>query len=84
MTDYHVQCSLAKKIRKDATSVEVARMVTWIPQEYAKKDTFVELRQDDGTWEDGWKVLDTYTRLESKYVIERSQDYKKTRKASDI
>jgi hypothetical protein len=78
MTDFHVQCSLAKMIRKEGTPVEVARMVTWIPQDYANKGSFVQLKGEDDTWEDGWKVVDVYDRME------RSQDYKKTRKASDV
>ena len=49
------------------------------------KGAVVELKDDDGNWSRGWHLTDDPIAprpIES--VGERSRDYKKTRKASDI
>lgn len=55
----------------------------YIPTELAKVGEYVKIKLD-GDWDDGWKVEAVFTTLPAKYVQERSQDYKQTRKASDI
>lgn len=72
-----VQCKLIKN-----NAVQQA----WIDKRYAVKDKYVKIKQDDGTWDDGWLVLESFdnVQVDSKIVNERSQDYKKTRQASDI
>jgi len=60
-------------------------MTTWLPQEYAELDKYLELKNDDDQWENGWQVVDIYDPpMEEAQLMERSQDYKRTRKASDI
>lgn len=71
----YTQCALAKK-----GAVEVA----WIPTKFANKGKFIKLKQNDDTWDDGWLVQETYTKQDAKYLVEHSQDFKNTRKASDI
>jgi hypothetical protein len=56
----------------------------WIPSDIAVVGNTVRLKNDDGTWEEDWIVEDTFNTQDWKTVAERSQDYKKTRKASDI
>ncbi len=57
---------------------------TWIPEKYAKLNKYLEL-QEDNSWDNGWQVIAiSKVRLDEKNLIERSQDYKKTREASDI
>lgn len=57
--------------------------VTYLPEEFAKKGKVLMLK-DNGTWEDGWIVEKIGRRRETKKVLERSQDYKRTRKESDV
>lgn len=57
---------------------------SWIPDKYAKQGKYVKLKEN-GKWDDGWKVMEVGEMAkEEEDVINRSQDYKKTRKASDI
>jgi len=55
------------------------QQTSWVPEKFAKMDKFLRLKDDDG-----WKVISVGAKSEKKYVEDRSQDYKKTRKASDI
>lgn len=72
---YYKQCRLTK-----GTEVQVV----WLPEKFAKLNKYLELQEDKG-WENGWKVIEVNkTRLDEKNLLERSQDYKKTRQASDI
>lgn len=74
MSDYHTQCLLCRGNTKYSA---------WIPTKYAVLNEFISIK-DKGNWEDGWKVIAVYGTLPTETVLERSQDYKKTRKASDI
>ena len=59
--------------------------VTWLPKEFAQTGRYVKLKEK-GEWDDGWKVIESYpdaVRTQEE-IVERSQDYKKTRRASDI
>ncbi len=71
----YTQCALLKNGKSE---------VTWIPTKFANKGKFVKLRQDDDSWDDGWLVEETYTVQDAQYLIKHGQDYKNTRKASDI
>lgn len=57
---------------------------TFIPSKFAQKGKTIKVKVD-GTWDDGWIITDVYSaEFDEEYVNERSQDYKRTRKASDI
>ena len=72
----HTQCKLR---RLDTVQV------TWLPTKFARKGHFVKLKSDDGTWEDGWEVVETWgAPRSSAYVAEHERDYLKQREASDI
>jgi len=75
-TTYHTQCTLQKKDGSTQTS--------WIPSKFANQDKYVQLKKDDGTWDDGWKVIQVGTKMLSKFIQERTQDYKNMRKMTDI
>lgn len=60
------------------------RQTAWIPEHLARKNKYISLKQEDGDWDDGWKMIEVGMRQPTKYMLERSQDYKLTRKASDI
>jgi hypothetical protein len=72
----YIQCKL---IREKNIGI-ISEMVTYLPEKFAKKDKIVKLTAFNGTW----KVKEIYLDLNEKYCIERSQDYKKQRKASDV
>ena len=75
MAPMSIQCHLRRGKEK---------MTSWIPKRYAVVGRYIKLKSEDGTWEDGWKVHQTYTELPTKVVLEREQDYRETRKASDV
>jgi len=52
---------------------------SWLPEEFAKKGKILMLEHDDG-----WEVIEAGMSMDYKEVNDRSQDYKKQRKASDI
>ena len=60
-----------------------SRQMAWIPEKFAVMGRFLKLTEE-GVSEDGWQVVGVGTRLTEEYVRERSEDYKHTRRASDI
>jgi uncharacterized cysteine cluster protein YcgN (CxxCxxCC family) len=58
--------------------------VSWIPSDKAVKGNYVKLRERGGEWEDGWLVSGVGKTLPTETVMERADDYKRTREASDI
>lgn len=75
VNEYHIQCELGNG---------TTRMISWIPEKYAKKNKQLKLREDNGQWENGWIVLNTYGKRLSSYCSEHERDYTKQREASDI
>lgn len=75
------QCSLDLPLKNG-----VKRTVSWIPEKYAIKGKIIQLKKrETDEWENGWVVVMVGTiRLTQDQVTERSQDFKKQRKASDI
>jgi hypothetical protein len=59
------------------------RQMAWIPEKFAVEGRYVRLTEA-GVQEDGWQVTGVGARLAEDYVLERSQDYKHTRRASDV
>ena len=59
-------------------------MHSWIPEQFAKIGNCVSIKNLKGEWEENWKIERVGTRLPEEQVLENSQDYKRTRKASDI
>lgn len=76
MTTLYTQCELSRGPR---------RQISWLPNRFAVQGSVVKLK-DDGRWEDGWRVETAYhgVVLAHQELVERSQDYKRTRLASDI
>lgn len=72
--NFHVQCYMVR---------DNEHYTAWIPEKFAVFGNMIDIKIDD-KWEKGWMVVEGYTKLPSDKVIERSQDYKKTRKGSDI
>lgn len=49
---FYKQCHLVKTI-----PTGTKHQTSWIPEEFAKLNHIVKLRDEDGVWEDGWKVV---------------------------
>ena len=60
-----------------------ARQMAWIPAKFAVAGRYLKLTED-GVMEDGWRVAGVGASLPEETIRERSQDYKHTRRASDI
>ena len=73
-TQHYVQCWLRRG---------PARQMAWVPEKHAVIERFLRLTES-GVSEDGWEVTGAGARQPAEYVRERSQDYKHTRRASDI
>jgi hypothetical protein len=77
-----VQCELHRNEESGATVV----LVTWLPERFAVINKILKLKEDDGSWTNGWCVMSVAnsSKMKSSILNDRSQDYKRTRKASDI
>ena len=89
MVAYHRQCQLRRlKLRHSAQlhiDVPVYEYQTsWIPDAIAEVGFFVRLKEEDGTWEEAWEVMEVYDKLPTATVIERRMDYKNMKKRTDI
>ena len=73
------QCNLSRQTPEGRQT-----LVAWIPEKFAQEKRVLKLKEGD-QWENGWVVNSIGTALVSDDIItERSQDYKNTRKASDV
>jgi len=70
MTEYHKQCKLQKGN---------AHTTCWIPENFAKMGKVLKIEEDPG-----WVVTFIGVRMESSKMMERSRDYLRQRKHSDI
>ena len=69
-----VQCLLNKNSRYQ---------VAWIREKVAYIGNVIELVEGDSR-DPGWRVISAGNRLREDYLRERSRDYLRTRKASDV
>jgi hypothetical protein len=57
----------------------------WIPEQFAVKGKFIQLKNERGHWGTTWEVISTgELTLGSDYVRELERDHLHQRKASDI
>jgi hypothetical protein len=70
----HRQCKLRKGNRIT---------YSWIPSKYATRGKYLELKDDDGQWENGWQVDEVWGERKSIDVIKNADGYKKQRKRTD-
>jgi hypothetical protein len=75
---YYRQCSLQKKIENGTIN-----QVSWIPESFAILGKYLKLLEND-VWENGWQVVNIGGRQDREYRLERSRDYKRQRKGSDM
>ena len=70
--------------RADRYVDALLRRFSWLPEKFAKKGRIVELKTEHG-WDDGWEVIQVFDgRVKAAEMKKRQDDYKNTRKASDI
>lgn len=75
MTHY-TQC----KLKNSATNVIT---VSWIPKKFAVKGRFLRLK-DNGTWTDGWEVIEVWTTKPEDQVLPYRDDYRSWREVTDV
>jgi len=84
----HTQCKMIKRYPtriEDGKTIpgSITNYVAWIPSKFAVVGKKIEIKFGE-TFDVGWEVSQVYTELPTAVVREREQDYKQTRKASDI
>jgi hypothetical protein len=76
-------CRLHRKTH-DGVEIDVA----WIPLEFAVTGKFLQIKQPNGEWVNGWEVVSGHHPNDKPREIAdlnaRSQDHKKMRRASDM
>lgn len=60
--------------------------ILWLPEVYAVKGKFLKLKEKDGTWDDGWQVIDVFQSIKKnvKQIEVLESSYKHQRKMSDV
>lgn len=75
-----VQCSLQKR-----QGVSLVHRIIWANCDKAVVGNTVKVEEDNGTWTDGWEVMEVYgSPLPESTVRHRSHDHTRQRPSSDI
>ena len=80
----YVQCRLIKWVDPNDDHNGFLITISWLPEKFAKVYNVLKLKNDDGTWSDGWQVTDKYTTHTKEFVLAHERDFAKQREASDI
>jgi hypothetical protein len=57
---------------------------SWIPEGFAKVGDILKMREKDGRWTDGWRVISASPPMDARTVEANERNYLRQRKASDI
>jgi len=79
MTDFMRQCEM-ERARPDGSRETTT---SFIPEEFAQVGRYLKLKDND-QWVDGWKVVSVGARRSKKESNDRSRDFLRQRKASDV
>lgn len=79
---FYKQCTMAKETLDGPGICQYH--TAWIPEQFAREGKLIGIKNGDGTWDEGWKVIGVHGRASEEYVVEHERDYKHQRKASDI
>jgi hypothetical protein len=71
---HHAQCLLRRG---------QAHQVAFVPESFARSGKTLKLKEGD-SWVDGWLVVSVFSRMSSSALTERSRDYLRQRRYSDI
>jgi hypothetical protein len=75
---FYVQCRMRRETRPGIHQ----SLTSWIPEKFAEKGRILRLK-NRGEWEDGWEVVETWTRREAEKVEAGERDHLKQREVSD-
>lgn len=78
-TAYYVQCKMKREVQPRIYQ----SLVSWIPEERAQKGRILRFK-NHGEWEDGWEVIETYTKKKAEFVEAQERDHLKQREVSDV
>ena len=70
----YTQCHIQKQTKHD---------IAWIPSKFAEIGKYIKIKID-GIWDNGWKIIKTYSVNSESRVLDHEMDYRKQRIASDI
>lgn len=90
--NYYRQCILHKIARNYLSTSPrdfsgewmTVKQTSWIPEQFAHVGNYVQLKNADGVWDNGWQIDEVGARAPENQVLENSRDWKHQRKASDI
>jgi len=77
--EFYVQCELKKQVENG-----FVYDIAWIPEKFATIGKQIKIKQEDDTWDCGWAVVKTYSRIEADKIEGCERDYLKQRKVSDV
>lgn len=75
---FMTQCRLT---RPSKLGIEVT--TSWIPNKFATVGSIIDIK-DKGVWSEGWAVTSAGCTMTADEALDRSQDYRHQREASDI
>lgn len=64
--------------------VKFQTYVCWVPSKFAVQGKTLRIKNEAGEWGPEWTVSEVYSAKESDWVMEKSRDHKRQRKASDV
>ena len=73
------QCTLVRQL-ENATQ----HTTSWIPECFAVVGDVLKLRNHEGEWVNGWKVVSASDAVDAKTVEANARNYMNQRKASDV
>jgi len=79
MKQMFIQCLLTKLTDKGCL-----KTISWLPEQFAEPRRVLKLKNEDGSWTDGWVVQETYGSNTQEFVLSHERDFAKQRQASDI
>src|ERR1700722_7852139 len=88
MVDYYIQCKLRKRnttialipnyIEDMIANPHYSYQTAWIDANLAIIGKYVRIKTDDPErpWDDGWEVMETYDKVEARYIKDHERDYR--------
>jgi len=77
---FYCQCRLTKSVGRGT----IWEQVSFIPEEFARLGEILELKDANGVWTNGWKVVSVGNKMDAAYVESNERNWTKQREASDI
>ena len=68
----HRQCGLVLNLENDTE----VHLVSFLPARFAKRDRIVKLKQENGEWEDGWRVVEVGAGVDKDHLPDSHREIK--------